>query len=1093
MGMMTGFSAILILTQFASAIAAGAIALVAWNKRAKPGSLPLALLMLFVAVWGSSAGAKILAKQEFQPLWQAVEIFGAGVSSVLYLIFILEYTRQEKLIRRAALHVLWLIPLACAVLIYSYQSHFPFWAPPKAEHFVFLTFLLYYYALRLIATFLLARAILRLSSSSHAQSWVLTIGAIAPWSINIVYAVIAPSESLSANGLALHPLAYTLSGMVLGWGILRYRILEIVPLARNLVLEHLRDAIITIDSQNRIVDLNPAAQSLLGIERENAFGQTLDNILLPVHPLRQIILNSAIRQKIHIPLPFDRYYEAETIPITEKHGQKRGWLIVLHNITEQKQAEQNLLNSKKILDDILKMAPFPLSVTRLTDGKILYANPIATEFYELQGNNLTELNELRFYDAPNKRFELIHQLRTTDRLDGIELRMKTARGKPLWVIASFRKITYQGQECILSAQMDISERKQVEEELRKDRAKLKLIFDYAGLGIRMTDRYGRYQFVNDRWAAMLGLKPEKLVGQEEAMFLHPNHIPFNREQHRALVEREIDHYHLENQYINSQGECFWGEITVSPTLNDDGQVESTIGFILDITKRKQAEFTLRETERRFREILENIELLAVMLDTEGNLTFCNQHFLQITGWEQEEALGKNWFETFVHSGRNARKEFSRAIQHGLIVSRHENNLRTRLGEERIISWTNIILKDENNRSVGMASLGLDITERRRAHEAEREQRILAETLTHTAQILTSSLNLNQTLNLILEQVGQVVPHDAANISLIHGDYVEYLGSRRYENFSLPPSAVEKLRFKYKEIASLRKMYLTKRPMVIPNTLNDPAWAKIPEAMWIKSYVGTPIIIKNKVVGFLSLDSAVPNFFNESHAQRLETFSMQAAIAIENARLFGKVQQALNERRKAQSSLRRANKRLEAKITEIEQLQAQLREQAIRDPLTGLYNRRYLDETLEREIARAQRDDLPVGILMLDIDHFKQVNDTYGHKAGDLLLKSLADILLRESRRADIACRYGGEEFCIILPVTQLLIARQRAEAWRKQFAEFSIQYKHHTIQATVSIGIASYPEHGTSGEDILRAADSALYAAKQAGRNRVEIAPLPTV
>jgi diguanylate cyclase len=145
----------------------------------------------------------------------------------------------------------------------------------------------------------------------------------------------------------------------------------------------------------------------------------------------------------------------------------------------------------------------------------------------------------------------------------------------------------------------------------------------------------------------------------------------------------------------------------------------------------------------------------------------------------------------------------------------------------------------------------------------------------------------------------------------------------------------------------------------------------------------------------------------------------------------------------------------------------------------------------REVARAERDDLPISILMFDIDYFKKVNDNYGHEAGDSLLKSLAGLLLKESRRSDIACRYGGEEFCVIMPGAPLQIAQQRAETWRKTFSKFNLQYKQHNLQATVSIGLATYPEHGATGPEVLHVADQALYTAKQSGRNQVVTAPLP--
>lgn len=1089
---MTTLDIILSGVQFLGALTAAVTALVAWRQRPQPGSLPLALWMLAVTLWGIGAGAQPLAIPQRQPFWHALEILGAGLASTLYLMFILEYARQEKLFRQRITLLVWLVPLVSAALAYISPTYFLFWKHPNLGGFsLFLAFLVYYYALRLLATLILARAILRLPPGSHAQAWVFTLGALTPWMSNIVYALIAPAEQFSPGSLEFHPLGYALSGLILGWGILRYRLLDVVPLARDLAMEHLRDAVITLDSHNRIVDLNPAAETLLGTTRKAAFGHALAEAIPVPHPLRELILNQALSQQIHIPHPFDQYYEVENIPVTDQQGSLRGWLVVLHDATARRKAEEELRHSQETLDAILRSAPFSLAITSLEDGRILYVNEVAREFFELKDKPLNHFRSTSFYAEPHLRPFIIETLRETGKIENIELRMRTANHQQRWVLASMRRMNYQGEDAILVAMTDISERKQMTDELERSRAQLKLIFDYAGLGIRVTDRYGRYQFVNEQWAKMLGLTPEALLGQEEWMFLHPNHVPFNREQHRALVQREIEQYRLENRYVNSQGECFWGEITVSPTLTPLGEVESIIGFIQDVTKRKQAEMALQESERRFREILENIQLLAVMLDAEGNITFCNRHLLETTGWDGETMLGRSWLAVTSNADEAAIRAFARAIQRGSILTHNESTLTARNGERRVISWTNITLKNESSQPIGVASLGLDVTEQRKAHEAEREQRMLAEVLTHTAEVLTSSLEFDQILQRILENVGQVVPHDAANIALIEGAYVNYAGAKGYEKFGISLDTVQSVRFKFREVFNLRQMYQSKQPVVTPDTRNDPHWVRVPEADWIQSHVGAPIIVQNKVVGFLNLDSAIPNFFNEKHARRLAAFSTQAAIAIENARLFERVKQALIERRKAQQSLRRANKRLETKIAEIEQLQKQLREQAIRDPLTGLYNRRFMDETLTREIARAQREDLPISVMMLDIDHFKKVNDTYGHEAGDLLLKTLANLLMSESRRSDIPCRYGGEEFCVIMIGAPIPIAIQRAEGWRKQFGETCVTYKQHRIQATVSIGVAVFPEHGNFAQEVLRAADEALYAAKQNGRNRVMQAEPP--
>lgn len=194
---------------------------------------------------------------------------------------------------------------------------------------------------------------------------------------------------------------------------------------------------------------------------------------------------------------------------------------------------------------------------------------------------------------------------------------------------------------------------------------------------------------------------------------------------------------------------------------------------------------------------------------------------------------------------------------------------------------------------------------------------------------------------------------------------------------------------------------------------------------------------------------------------------------------------VTERNRSEHALLQANLSLQDQLAEIRLLQEQLREQATHDPLTHLYNRRYLDETLERELARALREGYPLTVAMLDIDHFKQLNDTYGHQAGDEVLKSLAEILLRNSRTSDIACRYGGEEFILVLPNMPLEAASRRAEQWRREFSENITCFGQFELKSTVSIGLAAFPGHGKNRDALLEAADQALYGAKRSGRNQV--------
>lgn len=168
------------------------------------------------------------------------------------------------------------------------------------------------------------------------------------------------------------------------------------------------------------------------------------------------------------------------------------------------------------------------------------------------------------------------------------------------------------------------------------------------------------------------------------------------------------------------------------------------------------------------------------------------------------------------------------------------------------------------------------------------------------------------------------------------------------------------------------------------------------------------------------------------------------------------------------------------------LRETLRTQAIRDPLTGLFNRRYMEETLERELNRLKRLGSPLGMLMIDLDHFKRFNDSHGHHVGDELLRVLGNFLQSQVRAEDIACRYGGEEFLLILPGTDLKTCLRRAEKLRRDFKKVRVAYRGQSLETvTLSIGVAVFPDDGASGDAVIVKADQALYRAKNGGRDCV--------
>jgi diguanylate cyclase (GGDEF)-like protein/PAS domain S-box-containing protein len=197
---------------------------------------------------------------------------------------------------------------------------------------------------------------------------------------------------------------------------------------------------------------------------------------------------------------------------------------------------------------------------------------------------------------------------------------------------------------------------------------------------------------------------------------------------------------------------------------------------------------------------------------------------------------------------------------------------------------------------------------------------------------------------------------------------------------------------------------------------------------------------------------------------------------------------VDEEKVIQCNIRDITERRDAQDALIES-QALLLEQSVRDHLTGTFNRRYMEETLERELLRATRKKFPLGLIMLDVDDFKQFNDTHGHAAGDAVLREVGSLLLKHVRGDDVPCRYGGDEFIIILPDASQTVIRKRAESICEYAKQFQLKFAGQALgMVTLSLGVAAFPEHGSTSAAILLAVDGALYRAKSEGRGRVVMA-----
>jgi diguanylate cyclase (GGDEF)-like protein/PAS domain S-box-containing protein len=496
-------------------------------------------------------------------------------------------------------------------------------------------------------------------------------------------------------------------------------------------------------------------------------------------------------------------------------------------------------------------------------------------------------------------------------------------------------------------------------------------------------------------------------------------------------------------------------------------------YISIVIGRARLYTEIRASDEKYRSLFQNASMGIFHSLPEGRFIQVNPTLAKMFGYASpgEMVTSITDINTEIYVDTQKRPELLEAAlkQDGWIYA--ENRYRRKDGS--IITANLAVRKvlDADGKVAYLEGFVEDISERRRIEEAEREQRVLAESLRDTAAALNSELEQDQVLDNILTNVGRVVIHDAANIMLVndngegyvvreHG-FAERTGGEKILSLRLPIASVPHL----SEIAE------TARPVIVPDTVAVPGWGKRACAAWARSYAGIPIQFMGTVVGFINLYSATAGFFTQAHTERMQTFADQIATVFANSRLVDELQ--------------KANARLSAQLSEIQALENELREQAIRDPLTGLFNRRYLQVTLDREIARVKRTNQPVGIIIMDIDHFKLINDSYGHKAGDLILEALGELFKTNIRREDIACRYGGEEFVVVMPGASLKTAEERAEIIHSQIAALRVHYENWNIHVTVSVGVAAYPLHGTTGEDVLIRADRALYHAKQEGRDRV--------
>ncbi len=477
----------------------------------------------------------------------------------------------------------------------------------------------------------------------------------------------------------------------------------------------------------------------------------------------------------------------------------------------------------------------------------------------------------------------------------------------------------------------------------------------------------------------------------------------------------------------------------------------------DLHEREPADPALHASELRYRRLFETAKDGILILDAEtGHITDCNPFLEQMLGYSHDELLGRKLWEIGSFKDIAASQSSFQKLQSNEYIRYEDLPLETKDGERRQVEFiSNLYMVDQTK--VIQCNIR-DVTARKLAEagiQAANERLSSLVTVLRRRDADMTALNrMNDLLQTCetQEEAYRVIALTASELFAGQGGCLAVFRSSGQYLETVATWGPETLvvdEFPMEDCWAMRRGR--------PHEVLDPSrsllcnhFVRPPE----HGYLCLPLTVQGETLGVLYLDAGT-------------------ALATREA---GRHQLAVTVGEAIKLSL--ANLRLRKK----------LHDQATRDPLTGLFNRRYLDDTLPRELHRARRRNAPLCVAMLDLDFFKRFNDTYGHDAGDLVLRESGRVLQENLRRSDVACRYGGEEFVLVLPDSSLADTTQRLDEIRRLFETLEIRHDGRTMSTmTLSAGIAAAPEHGSSAEALLRAADAALYVAKHSGRNCIVV------
>ncbi|WP_413160191.1 PAS domain S-box protein [Capilliphycus salinus ALCB114379] len=772
-----------------------------------------------------------------------------------------------------------------------------------------------------------------------------------------------------------------------------------------------------------------------------------------------------------------RYLNTQGEVIQNQEGEVIRLFGVAIDVTEQKLAEEALCASEARYRALVEQ--MPAAVYTITVGEASMPLYISPRIEQMLGYTADEwMSNPQLWSQrlhPEDREQMSNRLLnlpTHDHPFSYEYRLLTRNQDVLWVQDSAVVIRDEDGTPILlqGVMLDITERKQAEVALKQSEERFSTLIRNLSVGVTLHGSQGEVLLCNPKASQLLGLSEEELLGKTslsaEWEIIHEDGSAFPSRDHpvtQAILTRQAVRNVLMGIYRPSgkggeEKNLIWILVSAEPQLTEDGKVQHVICTFSDITILKRVQEDLRTSEQLYRTIAHNFpngtiflfdrNLRYLVADGQG-LAHLQLRREALEGHTLSEALSSEIYTSTESLYQTALDGSERVeeIQHqdqtylvravpirneegevilGMIVSQ---NITEQKQAELALQRANQHLAEVNQR------LEQSVKELEQRH---RESAIINQMI----EFLQACHRVEEAYGPISEFLKQLFPDCAGTVLLSNqkANQVESIAS-------FGELASCELNLAFDDCWALRRGQIhladgTKPGLFCHHVDCQP----LPTAS-----ICIPTIVQGQAFGLFYLRTQEVEGLSKGQQQLAQTVAEQISLGLSNL-----------------------------------QLREELRNQSIRDPLTGLFNRRYLKEFLHREFKRSQRSGRPLGVIMVDIDHFKQFNDNFGHEAGDLVLQEVARFLQRQVRLSDVACRYGGEEMTLVLPEMSLETVTARAQLLCEGIRQLELFYQGQDLgQITASLGVACFPDQGSTPEEVIKKADDALYQAKNQGRNRV--------